>query len=75
MPSRIDTIVISTQHYENATEEQLLESLTEHVITPILKYAKHLPVSMVVILTLIPTACTSILPGVLCRVVLRQTPA
>lgn len=41
MPSRIDTIVISTQHYENATEEQLLESLTEHVITPILKYAKH----------------------------------
>ena len=40
-PSRIDTIVISTQHYENATEEQLLESLTEHVITPILKYAKH----------------------------------
>lgn len=41
MPSRIDTIVISTQHYENATEEQLLESLTENVITPILKYAKH----------------------------------
>lgn len=41
MPSRIDTIVISTQHYENATEEQLLESLTEHVITPILKYAKN----------------------------------
>lgn len=41
MPSRIDSIVISTQHYENATEEQLLESLTEHVITPILKYAKH----------------------------------
>ena len=40
-PSRIDTIVISTQHYENATEEQLLESLTKHVITPILKYAKH----------------------------------
>ena len=40
-PSRIDTIVISTQHYENATEEQLLESLTENVITPILKYAKH----------------------------------
>lgn len=40
-PSRIDTIVISTQHYENATEEQLLESLTEHVITPILKYAEH----------------------------------
>lgn len=41
MPSRIDTIVISTQHYENATEEQLLESLAENVITPILKYAKH----------------------------------
>lgn len=41
MPSRIDTIVISTQHYENATEEQLLESLTENVITPVLKYAKH----------------------------------
>lgn len=41
MPSRIDTIVISTQHYENATKEQLLESLTEHVITPILNYAKH----------------------------------
>ena len=40
-PQRIDTIVISTQHYENATEEQLLESLTENVITPILKYAKH----------------------------------
>ena len=41
MLSRIDTIVISTQHYENATEEQLLESLTENVITPVLKYAKH----------------------------------
>ena len=41
MPSRIDTIVISTQHYMKATKEQLLEALTEHVITPVLKEAKQ----------------------------------
>lgn len=41
MPSRIDTIVISTQHYESATEEQLLEAMIEHVITPVLEEAKR----------------------------------
>ena len=29
MPSRIDTIVISTQHYENATEEQLADAVSD----------------------------------------------
>ena len=75
MPSRIDTIVISTQHYENATEEQLLESLTEHVITPILKYAKHFAGVYGGDLD-IDTYNLYINPtGVLCRVALRQTPA
>jgi S-adenosylmethionine synthetase len=35
-PSRIDTIVISTQHAEEATLEQIKKDLHEHVIAPVI---------------------------------------
>ncbi|MCH4889316.1 methionine adenosyltransferase [Acidaminobacter sp. JC074] len=34
-PSRVDTIVISTQHAPEATREQIQEDLIKHVVTPI----------------------------------------
>ncbi len=34
-PVRIDTIVISTQHHEDATHEQIVADLKEHVINPV----------------------------------------
>ena len=40
-PIRIDTIVISTQHKEYATQESLEEPLVEEVITPVLQKAKE----------------------------------
>ncbi len=40
-PIRIDTIVISTQHKEEAPVENLREPLVEHVIEPVLEKAKE----------------------------------
>ncbi len=34
-PARVDTIVISTQHDENVTREQIQKDLIEHVVKPI----------------------------------------
>ncbi|EHL10588.1 S-adenosylmethionine synthase [Peptoanaerobacter stomatis] len=34
-PTRVDTIVISTQHDENVTREQIQKDLIEHVVKPI----------------------------------------
>ena len=43
-PVSIDTVVVSSQHDEDVTQEQLLAELTEHVINPVLdKYAGGLP--------------------------------
>ena len=68
-PQRIDTIVISTQHTDGSLP-LLMHPLVENVITPVLQEARTSRGS-----TSTPTTCTSILPGVLCRVALRQTPA
>ena len=43
-PSRIDTIVISTQHHESIVVEDLQEPLVKYVIQPVLEEARaHLP--------------------------------
>jgi S-adenosylmethionine synthetase len=35
MPKRIDTILLSTQHSEDATIDEIREKLTEHVVRPV----------------------------------------
>jgi S-adenosylmethionine synthetase len=35
-PVRIDTVVVSTQHDPEATQEQIIAEIVEHVITPVL---------------------------------------
>ncbi len=35
-PVRVDTVVISTQHAESATQEQIRADMIEHVITPVI---------------------------------------
>ncbi|WP_422111038.1 methionine adenosyltransferase [Flaviflexus huanghaiensis] len=42
-PVSVDTIVVSTQHDEDVTQEELLREIIDHVITPVLdEYATHL---------------------------------
>lgn len=44
MPTRIDTIVISTQHHDYTTVDELEKPLVEHIIRPVLEKAKkHQP--------------------------------
>ncbi|MEZ7897375.1 MAG: methionine adenosyltransferase [Flaviflexus sp.] len=50
-PVGIDTIVVSSQHDEDVTQEYLREQLTRHVINPVIdKYASHLDQSAIKIL-------------------------
>ena len=43
-PVRIDTVVVSSQHDEDVTQDELLAEITKHVINPVLEeYAGGLP--------------------------------
>lgn len=40
-PIRVDTVVISTQHYASFSSKELVEPIKEYVITPVLHDLKH----------------------------------
>lgn len=50
-PVAVDTVVVSSQHDEDVTQDELLSEITAHVITPVLeRYAGHLDRSDMTIL-------------------------